>query len=133
MAKYGIQGMVGGGSAEGGAMPSRRRLQAAHAGSASTSSSAASVLRLPLLADSREKGMKEATKYYEENMKMFGEPASYARLEDQIEIMRDPSAPTMAAAHRGRGEGRRLLCSNADDPSAISRRWRKYPALDRLQ
>src|SRR5437870_7876268 len=76
MARHGIQGMVGGGSAEGGAM---RRVvldwQTAHA-----------TLGKPIelgerlcfgfhfyMANSREQGMKEAAKYYEENMKMFGE------------------------------------------------------------
>src|SRR5262245_44800977 len=75
MAKHGIQGMVGGGSAEGGAMHKVvLDWQTAHA-----------TLGKPIelgerlcfgfhfyIANSREQGMKEA-KYYEENMKMFGE------------------------------------------------------------
>src|SRR5262249_24513632 len=44
------------------------------------------------MADSREQGMKEAAKYYEENMKMFGELRLVRALtEEQIEIMRDPT------------------------------------------
>src|SRR4029453_5391551 len=76
MARYGIQGMVGGGSAEGGAMHKVvLDWQTAHA-----------KLGKPIglgerlcfgfhfyMANSREQGMKEAAKYYEENMKMFGE------------------------------------------------------------
>ena len=43
------------------------------------------------MANSREQGMKEAAKYYEENMKMFGELRLVRTItEEQIEIMRDP-------------------------------------------
>src|SRR6267378_7236236 len=99
MVRHGIKGLVGGGSAEGGAM---HRIvldwQTAHA-----------KLGKPIelgerlcfgfhfyMADSREQGMKEAAKYYEENMKMFGELRLVRAItEEQIEIMRDPKrAPT---------------------------------------
>jgi hypothetical protein len=48
------------------------------------------------MADSREQGMKGAAKYYEENMKMFGELCLVRAITDeQIVIMRDPErAPT---------------------------------------
>ena len=48
------------------------------------------------IADSREQGIREAAKYYEENMKMFGELRLVRALsEEQIVIMRDPKiAPT---------------------------------------
>src|SRR5205823_126404 len=48
------------------------------------------------IAESREEGMRVAAKYYEENMKMFGELRLVKALTDeQIEIMRDPKrAPT---------------------------------------
>ena len=43
------------------------------------------------IAKSKEAGMKEAAKYYEENMKMFGELRLVKALTDeQIEAMRDP-------------------------------------------
>src|SRR5947207_9692757 len=43
------------------------------------------------IADSREQGIREAAKSYEENMKMFGELRLVRALSDeQIEIMRDP-------------------------------------------
>jgi hypothetical protein len=48
------------------------------------------------MANSREQGMKEAAKYYEENMKMFGELRLVRAItEEQMEIMRDAKrAPT---------------------------------------
>src|SRR5205823_610117 len=99
MAKHGIQGLVGGGSAEGGAMHSVvLKWQEAHA-------RIGKQLELGermcfgfhfYIADSREEGIREAAKYYEENMKMFGELRLVRALSDeQIEIMRDPDrAPT---------------------------------------
>ena len=99
MAKHGIQGMVGGGSAEGGAMHKVvLDWQEAHA-------QLGKHLELGerlcfgfhfYIADSREQGIREAGKYYEENMKMFGELRLVRALTDeQIEIMRDPKrAPT---------------------------------------
>jgi hypothetical protein len=88
------------------------------------------------MADSREQGMKEAAKYYEENMKMFGELRLVRALsEEQIEIMRDPTrAPTaklprIEDAVKSGG----FLCGNADDLIAhIKALEQKYPALDRI-
>ena len=103
MAKHGIQGLIGGGSAEGGAMhrvvlgwqeAHARRGQHLELGE-----------RLCFgfhfyLAKNREQGIREAAKFYEENMKMFGELRLVRALTDeQIEIMRDPErAPTREAA-----------------------------------
>ncbi|MGC2411615.1 MAG: LLM class flavin-dependent oxidoreductase [Stellaceae bacterium] len=99
MAKHGIQGLVGGGSAEGGAMHNVvLAWQKAHA-------KFGKHLELGermcfgfhfFIADSREAGIREAGKYYEENMKMFGELRLVRALSDaQIVIMRDPKrAPT---------------------------------------
>ena len=139
MAKHGIQGMIGGGSAEGGAMHKVvLDWQAAHAR-----------LGKPIelgerlcfgfhfyIADSREQGMKEAAKYYEENMKMFGELRLVRAItEEQIEIMRDPKrAPTaklprIEDAVKAGG----FLCGNADDLiEQIKALEKKYPALDRI-
>jgi len=76
MARYGISGVIGGGSAEGGAVE-RHMLgfQAATRGAASSSKLAE---RLALgyqfhIASSREQAMPEAAPHYEENTKMFGE------------------------------------------------------------
>ena len=99
MAKHGIQGMVGGGSAEGGAMHKVvLGWQEAHA---KIGKHIELGERLCFgfhfyMADSREEGIKRGGKYYEENMKMFGELRLVRALTDeQIEIMRDPKrAPT---------------------------------------
>jgi alkanesulfonate monooxygenase SsuD/methylene tetrahydromethanopterin reductase-like flavin-dependent oxidoreductase (luciferase family) len=139
MARYGIQGMVGGGSAEGGAMHKVvLAWQAAHAKHGKPIELGE---RLCFgfhfyMADSREQGMKEAAKYYEENMKMFGELRLVRALsEEQIEIMRDPArAPTaklprIEDAVKSGG----FLCGNADDLIAhIKALEHKYPALDRI-
>src|ERR1700688_109070 len=99
MAKHGIQGLIGGGSAEGGAMHKVViDWQAAHA-RIGTHLELGERLCFGFhfyLADSREAGIREAGKYYEENMKMFGELRLVRALsEEQIVIMRDPKrAPT---------------------------------------
>ena len=88
------------------------------------------------MADSREKGMKEAAKYYEENMKMFGELRLVRALtEEQIEIMRDPKrAPTaklprIEDAVKAGG----FLCGTAEDLiEHLKALEKKYPALDRI-
>jgi alkanesulfonate monooxygenase SsuD/methylene tetrahydromethanopterin reductase-like flavin-dependent oxidoreductase (luciferase family) len=90
MAKYGIHGVIGGGSAESGAVE-RHMLgfQAAYAGRG---------IRLELgerlalgyqfhIASSREQAMREAAPHYEENMKMFGELRLVRAL---TAAMRDP-------------------------------------------
>jgi alkanesulfonate monooxygenase SsuD/methylene tetrahydromethanopterin reductase-like flavin-dependent oxidoreductase (luciferase family) len=139
MAKHGIQGLVGGGSAEGGAMHSVvLKWQEAH-----------KRLSIDLelgermcfgfhfyIADSREEGIREAGKYYEENMKMFGELRLVRALSDeQIEIMRDskraPTAklPRIEDAINAGG----VLCGSPDQIiehlKAIEKR---YPGLDRV-
>src|SRR5438270_1530868 len=139
MAKHGIQGLVGGGSAEGGAMHSVvLKWQEAHK-------------RLGIdielgermcfgfhfyIADSREQGIREAAKYYEENMKMFGELRLVRALTDeQIEIMRDPKrAPTAklpriedAIANGG------FLCGSPEQVvEHLKSLERRYPGLDRV-
>jgi alkanesulfonate monooxygenase SsuD/methylene tetrahydromethanopterin reductase-like flavin-dependent oxidoreductase (luciferase family) len=139
MAKHDIRGMIGGGSADGGAM---HRVvvewQRAHA---------ALGKRIELgerlcfgyhfyMADNRERGLQEAAKYYEENMKMFGELRLVRALtEEQIEIMRDPTRapaarlPRIEDAVKAGG----FLCGNADDLiEHIKALEQKYPALDRV-
>jgi alkanesulfonate monooxygenase SsuD/methylene tetrahydromethanopterin reductase-like flavin-dependent oxidoreductase (luciferase family) len=139
MAKHGIQGMVGGGSAEGGAMHKVvLDWQTAHA-----------KLGKPIelgerlcfgfhfyMADSREQGMKEAAKYYEENMKMFGELRLVRAItEEQIEIMRDPKRAPAAKLPRVEDAVKAggFLCGNADDLiEHIKALERRYPGLDRI-
>ena len=53
------------------------------------------------MAESREQGINEAAKYYEENMKMFGELRLVRAItEEQIEIMRDPARAPSAKLPR---------------------------------
>ena len=95
MAKHGICGVIGGGSAEGGAVD--RHMEGFRAAYARRGVDLAPGERLSLgfqffIADSQEAAMKEAGKYYEENMKMFGELRLVRALtEEQIVAMRDPA------------------------------------------
>jgi alkanesulfonate monooxygenase SsuD/methylene tetrahydromethanopterin reductase-like flavin-dependent oxidoreductase (luciferase family) len=139
MAKHGIKGLIGGGSAEGGAM---HRVvlgwQEAHERRG---------IHLEMgerlcfgfhfyLAKNREQGIREAAKYYEENMKMFGELRLVRALTDeQIEIMRDPKrAPTAklpriedAIANGG------FLCGSPEQViEHLKSLERRYPGLDRV-
>src|SRR5436305_12864993 len=86
MARYGIQGVVGGGSAEGGAMHKVMvDWQAAHAriGKPIELGERMSLGFQFYIAESREEGMRVAAKYYEENMKMFGELRLVKALTDE--------------------------------------------------
>ena len=139
MARMGIQGLVGGGSAEGGAMHSVvLKWQEAH-----------KKLGIDLelgermcfgfhfyIADSREQGIREAAKYYEENMKMFGELRLVRALtEEQIDIMRDPKRAPTAKLPRIEDaiNSGGVLC---DSPEQIVEHLKaleqRYPGLDRV-
>src|SRR5580692_1735714 len=139
MAKHGIQGMVGGGSAEGGAMHKVvLGWQEAHA---KLGKQIELGERLCFgfhfyMADSREAGIRKAGKYYEENMKMFGELRLVRALsEEQIEIMRDPIRAPHAKLPRIEDaiEAGGFLCGSPqqmiDHLKALEE---KYPALDRI-
>jgi alkanesulfonate monooxygenase SsuD/methylene tetrahydromethanopterin reductase-like flavin-dependent oxidoreductase (luciferase family) len=99
MAKMGIKGVVGGGSAEGGAMHSVvmawQEAQARVGREIELGEGLAFGYHF-YIAESREQGMKEAAQYYEENLKMFGPLRLVRALTDQqIEAMADPKkAPT---------------------------------------
>jgi alkanesulfonate monooxygenase SsuD/methylene tetrahydromethanopterin reductase-like flavin-dependent oxidoreductase (luciferase family) len=139
MAKHGIQGLVGGGSAEGGAMHSVvLKWQEAHA-------RIGKHLELGermcfgfhfYIADSREQGIREAAKYYEENMKMFGELRLVRALSDeQIEIMRDPKrAPTAKLPHiEDAINAGGVLCGSPDQiVEHLKALEKRYPGLDRI-
>ena len=95
MAKHGIQGVVGGGSAEGGIVDRLvRDWTTAHKKVQGVDLIPGERLAIGFqfhIAKSKEDGMREAAKYYEENMKMFGELRLVKALTDeQIEAMRDP-------------------------------------------
>jgi alkanesulfonate monooxygenase SsuD/methylene tetrahydromethanopterin reductase-like flavin-dependent oxidoreductase (luciferase family) len=139
MARMGIQGLVGGGSAEGGAMHSVvLKWQEAH-----------KKLGIDLelgermcfgfhfyIADSREQGIKEAAKYYEENMKMFGELRLVRALTDeQIEIMRDPKRALTAQLPRVEdaiNSGGFLCGSPTQIVEHLKALEKRYPGLDRV-
>ena len=139
MAKHGIQGVVGGGSAEGGAMHKVvLAWQEAHAriGKPIELGERLCFGFHFFLADSREAGIREAAKYYEENMKMFGELRLVRAIsEQQIELMRDrrraPTAklPRIEDAINGGG----FLCgSPAEIVTQLKELEARYPGLDRI-
>jgi alkanesulfonate monooxygenase SsuD/methylene tetrahydromethanopterin reductase-like flavin-dependent oxidoreductase (luciferase family) len=139
MAKHGIQGMVGGGSAEGGAMHNVvQTWQKVHRDIG---------VELQLgerlcfgyhfyMGDSKEQCLRDAAKYYEENMKMFGElRLNKALSEEQIEIMRDPlRAPTakLPRIEDAVKAGGFLTGSAADIIEHLKKLEAAYPGLDRV-
>jgi alkanesulfonate monooxygenase SsuD/methylene tetrahydromethanopterin reductase-like flavin-dependent oxidoreductase (luciferase family) len=139
MATHGIKGVVGGGSAEGGAM---HRVvlawQEAHA-------RLGRHLELGeglcfgfhfYIADSREQGIREAGKYYEENLKMFG-PLRLVRAltDEQIEVMADPTRAPYAGLPRVEDaiKAGGFLCGS---PEQITEHLKgleeRYPGLERV-
>lgn len=139
MAKHGICGVIGGSSAEGGAVHRHMvEFQAAYARRG---------IRLELgerlslgyqffIAESREAGMREAGKYYEENMKMFGELRLVRALsEEQIEAMRDPRRAPFADLPRIEDAvkaGGFLTGTPADIIGQLKAVEECYPGLDRV-
>jgi alkanesulfonate monooxygenase SsuD/methylene tetrahydromethanopterin reductase-like flavin-dependent oxidoreductase (luciferase family) len=139
MAKHGIRGLIGGGSAEGGAMhrvvlgwqeAHARRGQHLELGE-----------RLCFgfhfyLAKNREQGIREAAKYFEENMKMFGELRLVRALTDeQIEIMRDPQRAASAKLPRIEDAitNGGFLCGSPEQVvEHLKSLERRYPGLDRV-
>jgi alkanesulfonate monooxygenase SsuD/methylene tetrahydromethanopterin reductase-like flavin-dependent oxidoreductase (luciferase family) len=139
MAKHGIKGVVGGGSAEGGAM---------HQVVVNWQQAQARVGRnLELgedlcfgfhfyIADSLEQGIREAGKYYEENMKMFG-PLRLVRAltDEQIDIMSDPKRAPSADLPRIEDaiEKGGVLCGPPDRiVEHLKRLEERYPGLERV-
>lgn len=139
MVKHGIKGVIGGGSAEGGAVDSVvTAWQQAHArfGREIELGEDLAFGYQFHLADSREQGIKEAGKLYEENLKMFG-PLRLVRAltDEQIVDMADPKKaptaglPTIENAIAAGG----FLCGTAEQIiehlKAIEER---YPGLKRV-
>jgi len=139
MAKHGICGVIGGGSAEGGAVDRHMvafRDAYARVGREIELGERLSLGYQFLIAESREAGMREAAKYYEENMKMFGELRLVRALsEEQIEAMRDPKRavvtklPRIEDAVKAGG----FLTGTADDiVEQLKAVEKRYPGLDRV-
>jgi alkanesulfonate monooxygenase SsuD/methylene tetrahydromethanopterin reductase-like flavin-dependent oxidoreductase (luciferase family) len=139
MAKHGISGVIGGGSAEGGAVD--RHMNGFRDAYARRGIHLEPGERLALgyqfhISSSREQAIKEAAPHYEENMKMFGELRLVRALTDeQIEAMRNPALagtvklPTIEDAVKAGG----FLAGRPEDIieqlKAVEKRW---PGLDRV-
>src|SRR6516225_9587599 len=139
MAKHGIRGLIGGGSAEGGAM--HRVVLAWQEAHARIGQQLEIGERLCFgfhfyLAKNREQGIREAGKYYEENMKMFGELRLVRALSDeQIEIMRDPKRAPYAKLPRIEDAiaNGGVLCGSPEQAiEHLKSLERRYPGLDHV-
>jgi alkanesulfonate monooxygenase SsuD/methylene tetrahydromethanopterin reductase-like flavin-dependent oxidoreductase (luciferase family) len=139
MAKHGIQGVIGGGSAEGGIVHKVMvDFQAAHAriGKHVELGERLAIGFQFYIADSIEEGIQDAGKYYEENMKMFGELRLVKALTDeQIAAMRDPKLavntklPRIEDAVRAGGF---LTGTPADIIESLKKVEAAYPGLSRV-
>jgi alkanesulfonate monooxygenase SsuD/methylene tetrahydromethanopterin reductase-like flavin-dependent oxidoreductase (luciferase family) len=139
MAKHGICGVIGGGSAEGGAV--ERHMIGFQAAYARRGIKLEMGERLSLgyqfcIAETREAAMAQAGKYYEENMKMFGELRLVRALsEQQIAAMRDPrlaaniKLPRIEDAVQAGGF---LAGTPADIIAALKAVEKTYPGLNRV-
>ena len=139
MAKHGISGVIGGGSAEGGAVD--RHMTAFQAAYARRGIKLAMGEKLSLgyqffIGESREAAMRQAAHYYEENMKMFGELRLVRALSDeQIAAMRDPKLagtvklPTIEDAVKAGGF---LAGTPAEIVAQLKAVEKRYPGLDRV-
>jgi alkanesulfonate monooxygenase SsuD/methylene tetrahydromethanopterin reductase-like flavin-dependent oxidoreductase (luciferase family) len=139
MAKHGIRGLQGGGSAEGGAM--HRVVLAWQEAHARIGQQLELGERMCFgfhfyLANSREQGIREAGKYYEENLKMFG-PLRLVRAltDEQIEVMADPgrapyaNLPRIEDAMKAGG----FLCGTPDQIiEHLKGLEERYPGLERI-
>ena len=139
MAKHGIQGMIGGGSADGGAMHNVvLKWQEAHR---RIGKEIALGERLcfgfhAYIGENKEQCIREAAKYYEENMKMFGElRLNRAMTDEQIEIMRDPKLAPRAKLPRIEDavkSGGFLTGSPDEIIEHLMKLEIAYPGLDRI-
>ena len=119
MAKHGIKGIIGGGVAEGGAV--KRVVEAfrdayARNGQETELGENMSFGFHFYLSESKEKAMREAARYFEENLKMFG-PLRLVRAPQRRADRRDERPEARAhcrpAEHRGRSGGGRLPVRHA--------------------
>jgi alkanesulfonate monooxygenase SsuD/methylene tetrahydromethanopterin reductase-like flavin-dependent oxidoreductase (luciferase family) len=139
MAKHGIKGVVGGGSAEGGAMHrvvvAWQETQARYGRHLELGEDLCFGFHF-YMANSREQGMREAAGYYEENMKMFG-PLRLVRAltDEQIDIMADPSKAPYAKLPRiedAVNSGGFLCGSPEQIIEHLKKLEERYPGLERV-
>ena len=139
MVKHGIKGIIGGGVAEGGAID--RVVEAwrdalARGGRESELGEDLSIGFHYYIADTQEKAIKEATKYFEENLKVFGQLRLVRSLTDkQIEDMSDPKRapyadlPTLEGAVKAGA----VLCGSPEQIiESLMALEDKYPGLQRV-
>jgi alkanesulfonate monooxygenase SsuD/methylene tetrahydromethanopterin reductase-like flavin-dependent oxidoreductase (luciferase family) len=139
MAKYGIQGMVGGGSAEGGAMHDvvlKWQREHAKIGKHIEMGERLCFGFHFYIGENKQQCIRDAAKYYEENMKMFGElRLSRAMTDEQIEIMRDPRQAPGAKLPRIEDavkSGGFLTGSPNEIIDHLKQLEKAYPGLDRV-
>jgi alkanesulfonate monooxygenase SsuD/methylene tetrahydromethanopterin reductase-like flavin-dependent oxidoreductase (luciferase family) len=139
MAKHGVCGVIGGGSAEGGAVD--RHMDAFRAAYARRGIALERGERLALgyqfhIAESRAAAMRAAAKSYEENMKMFGELRLVRALTDeQIAAMRHPRLAATTALPRiedAVAAGGFLAGTPADIIEQLKAVEKRYPGLQRV-
>src|SRR5579863_7547466 len=139
MAKHGISGVIGGGSAEGGAV--ERHMLGFQAAYARRGVQLELGERLAIgfqfhIAKSREAAMREAAKHYEENMKMIGELRLVRALSDeQIAAMRDPKLAATTKLPRIEDAvkaGGFLTGTPADIIETLKAIEKRYPGIDRV-
>ena len=139
MAKHGMSGVIGGGSAEGGAV--QRHMDGFRAAYKRRGIDLQPGEKLSLgyqfhIASSREEGIKQAGRYYEENMKMFGELRLVKALSDeQIAAMRDPKLAATTKLPRiddAVKAGGFLTGTAADIIEQLKAVEKLYPGLDRV-
>jgi alkanesulfonate monooxygenase SsuD/methylene tetrahydromethanopterin reductase-like flavin-dependent oxidoreductase (luciferase family) len=139
MAKHGINGVIGGGSAEGGAVD--RHMNGFREAYARRGVQLEPGERLALgfqfhISSSKEQAIREAAPHYEENMKMFGELRLVRALTDeQIEAMRNPALagtvklPGIEDAVKAGGFLAGTPADIIEQLKAVEKRW---PGIDRV-
>jgi alkanesulfonate monooxygenase SsuD/methylene tetrahydromethanopterin reductase-like flavin-dependent oxidoreductase (luciferase family) len=139
MAKHAINGVIGGGSAEGGAVD--RHMNGFREAYARRGIQLEQGERLALgyqfhISSSKEQAIREAAPHYEENMKMFGELRLVRALSDeQIAAMRNPALigtvdlPGIEDAVKAGGFLAGTPADIIEQLKAVEKRW---PGLDRV-